>query len=286
MKGVSSYLSLFIYTFISFTFFSFLFLNFKSTVEHSLTTSQYFYMLEQFKMLDDIIFQINTFDVGSKIKFRMHIPEGRVIIKDGKIKYEYEIENKNIFEIIKEIARVFDNVLVTFRNLSISCKIRSGTCLQNESCMFSLYKLENSHIGNCSVYNYKVCCNGIEFKKSEICRESEGEIVRLLREENSHADFEKYTIKICSYPIIRCSLKKSCNMNEICVISFYRDLNSHAAECNYYSNNLCCYTTYTEMVELILSYLNIEILGELILYRGTYEFIIEKIAENKIRIIL
>lgn len=146
--------------------------------------------------------------------------------------------------------------------------------------------MENSHIAECEKYDYKVCCKNINFRTSPSCREDEGEIVRLFKNENSHAGFEKYSIRICSYPAVKCNLKAKCDRNEICIVSFYRDFNSHVSVCNYYGNNLCCYTSYIEKGEMILSYINIEILGELILSRGSHEIVLEKIGENRIRILL
>lgn len=60
---------------------------------------------------------------------------------------------------------------------------------------------------------------------------------------NSHVEFYgsfNYGNHVCINETLTCSLKASCGEEEACVVSFYRNLNSHAAECSYYSNKLCC----------------------------------------------
>jgi hypothetical protein len=60
---------------------------------------------------------------------------------------------------------------------------------------------------------------------------------------NSHLEIYgslNYQNQICVQEEIICNLKSACGYGEACVASFYSNLNSHAADCSYYSNKLCC----------------------------------------------
>ncbi|MEM4772700.1 MAG: hypothetical protein QW648_01675 [Nanoarchaeales archaeon] len=284
MRLISNTISLSIYIILSLFLISFLSITFKELIEKSRISSTFLQVIEQLRVLDATILYINNLDIGSKTSIKIYIPEGRLLVKDGKI--FYELETVSTFEFLKNIVRSFKNLALIFKNVSIKCEIRENSCLESEECIFSMYKLNNSHIADCNSLNYpyKICCKDLEIRKAETCYEKESEILRILKDENSHAGFNKYSFRICSYPIILCSLKNKCSNNEICVASFYKDFNSHAAVCNYYPNNLCCYSSISEIGKIILSYLDIEIIGNFVISKGEYTLVIEKIDFNKIKI--
>jgi len=285
-KLVSSPLYIAIYLSVSTVILSIFITNLLPLIEENKYSSYLSIMFSQFKSLDILISQLKNSDIGSKAYFDVKIPAGTFKIKDGKI--VYEISSESYLDFLANLFRNFENVFLSFSNISLSCNVRYENCLENETCAFSMYKEYNSHIAACNVseYKYKVCCSGIDFSLRESCREDESEFLSLIKLENSHAGFEKYSYKICSYPITICSLKERCSANEICVASFYRDLNSHAASCGYYKNNLCCYTSYSQTMKIILSYIDLEIIGEISLGRGNYKLLIEKISDDKIKISL
>ena len=47
----------------------------------------------------------------------------------------------------------------TLASPGLTCVLRNGNCLGGETCVFSLNQPTNSHAGNCSYGNYKVCCS-------------------------------------------------------------------------------------------------------------------------------
>jgi len=109
-----------------------------------------------------------------------------------------------------------------------------------------MYKLNNSHVANCSYYNYKVCCDDMVSAtlRSGSCNADEGEVISMYKPQNSHAAKKGYyTYKVCakfaSYPV-ECSIKTSCDVNETCVVSLYKQTNSHVATCNFYTQKVCC----------------------------------------------
>ncbi|MEM5813493.1 MAG: hypothetical protein QXU71_03990, partial [Candidatus Aenigmatarchaeota archaeon] len=59
---------------------------------------------------------------------------------------------KNIFLLLFSLSFLL-YVKVSF---SLTCNIRSN-CLSNETCIFSLYDTDNSHIASCGYFDYKLC---------------------------------------------------------------------------------------------------------------------------------
>ncbi len=130
---------------------------------------------------------------------------------------------------------------------ALSCSIRSGACNQNETCLFSLVKLNNSHVGDCNQYNYKVCCDRlVSTIRDNSCNANEGIVISMNKTSDSHAASPNYFgKKVCAYFNntnygVNCNIRSSCLSDETCVISLYQNNNSHAATCDYYSNKVCC----------------------------------------------
>ena len=282
MKSVSNYLSILIYILLSSAILSVFIPSVIQVIEKNRISNIFLNVFEQFKLLDVTIQQVARSEIGTKKIFKLSIPEGRFTIKESTIKFEYE--SISFLDFLKSQEFFFENVGFYLGNFSFNCTIRENSCLEDEECIFSLYKLNNSHIASCNStnYPYKVCCSGLE---KGYCFE-EKPLIQLLKEENSHAGFDKYNISICVAPTLSCSLKSNCSNNEVCIASFYKDLNSHAAICGYYSNNLCCYSVIKNIGTLILRYVTIKIESELYLSKGEYTLLIEKVDENTVKITL
>lgn len=129
---------------------------------------------------------------------------------------------------------------------AFGCAIRSGSCGGGEVCLFSLYRQVNSHVADCSAYNYKACCDFISAAVRTSCNAGETGILSMNKISNSHLElygYFNYGNHVCVNETLNCTLKTSCDSEEACVASFYRDLNSHAADCYFFSNKLCCRTS-------------------------------------------
>mgnify|MGYP001592914518 CR=1 FL=1 len=126
-----------------------------------------------------------------------------------------------------------------------SCSIRSGSCNAGEVCIFSIYQENDSHVGNCSYYNNKVCCNETTTVavRSGSCNADEGKIISEYQENDSHvASKDYYNTKICakfaSNPAVG-NIRSSCLTGEACVTSVFQANDSHVGNCNYYSQKIC-----------------------------------------------
>jgi hypothetical protein len=128
---------------------------------------------------------------------------------------------------------------------ALTCNVRANSCLTGETCLFSMYQLNNSHVATCDYYTYKVCCDEISAAIKSSCNANEeGEALSFFKLNNSHAaQAGHYVNKLClkypHYPV-ECALRDSCYENETCVVSLYSNINSHVATCDYYSKKLCC----------------------------------------------
>jgi hypothetical protein len=90
------------------------------------------------------------------------------------------------------------------------------------------------------------------------CDANETGIVSMKQISNSHIEVNgsfTYGNYVCINETLTCSLKTSCGEEEACVASFYRSLNSHAADCSYYNNKLCCGSLNPYMIKgVVLDY--------------------------------
>ena len=146
---------------------------------------------------------------------------------------------------------------------ALSCSVREGSCLSNETCVLSMYNTVNSHAASCGYYPYNVCCDEIYAGIYSECPTGMSEILSLFQVNNTHAAIPGYyPYKLCAgystYPL-DCHLRYgSCLSNETCVLSMYNTVNSHVAECNYYPYKLCC----QELPDLYVNASSIEISEE------------------------
>lgn len=134
MRLISSPIYFSIYIVLSLFLISFLSITFKDLIERSKTSSAFLEVIEQLRVLDATILYLNSLDIGSKTTVKIYIPEGRLVVKDGKI--FYELETVSTFEFLRNIARSFGNLVLVFKNVSIKCEIREDNCLEIEECIF------------------------------------------------------------------------------------------------------------------------------------------------------
>ena len=121
----------------------------------------------------------------------------------------------------------------------LNCTIRSGSCVSGEVCLFSMNKLNNSHIGICTAYNNKVCCDSLTAVNiRNACLSNEGSVISLYATSNAHAGgFNNY---VCVQPRTTCTVRTACKPFETAVVSLFSPRNAHVAEKNFYSYKLCC----------------------------------------------
>jgi hypothetical protein len=235
--------------------------------------------IEQLKTLDILITQLASLGKDSELTFNLKVRNGEFFVDNftNSFKFRYETKYLPFKGVLKKEANL---VIVSGSIPNVSCSLKEGSCGTDEICLFSLAKRNNSHLGNCSVYPYKMCCKNLESRIKTGCDETETRIFSLFKAENSHASLKGYNLSICIKPEAVCRLAKSCTKEELCLLSFYKDTNSHAAECNYYENQLCCYWVIKEELNLILKYDDIKIVGEEIFPAGDYYLCLRKIGEE------
>ncbi len=133
---------------------------------------------------------------------------------------------------------------VALTNAVPTCTFRSGSCNSGETCIFSVYQENDSHVGTCNYYNTKVCCteiNSSTFRTS--CNSNEGTLLSVYQQNDTHVGSKDYyNTKVCanfSNNIATGNFKTSCSSSEACLVSTYQENDSHVGTCNYYSNKIC-----------------------------------------------
>lgn len=123
----------------------------------------------------------------------------------------------------------------------VSATIRDGECLPYETCLFSMFKQDNTHVGRCGYYNYSVCYIGsrnvslIEgFCPSEF-------LLGFYTPNNTHVSAVEgyYNYSLCISGL-DCSFKASSNCSEDPIISLYKQNNTHVGSGGYYNYSICC----------------------------------------------
>lgn len=231
--------------------------------------------------LDFLITRLASEGVGSEFTYDLEVKGGEFIVdnKTNMIIFEYESPYLPFEKVFKKRG---DLIITAGTFPNVSCSLRYGSCEENETCLFSLYSEINSHLGNCSAYDYKVCCENLK-AETGTCTPTSTALFSLAKEENSHANYEKtreYNITICVSPQPVCVLRPQCQKNEVCIVSFYSDINSHAAKCDYYKNNLCCQWVTRPIVKMFLKYNDIKLVGSYVFPKGKYKLCLEKIGES------
>ena len=149
---------------------------------------------------------------------------------------------KNIFLLLFSLSFLL-YVKVSF---SLTCNIRSS-CLSNETCIFSLYDTDNSHIASCGYFDYKLCCDDIiSASIKDNCDYNEAIMFLAYKENDSHVEaptLANYGKKVCvryqdPNNFLNCSVRDACLENETQVITLYNETNAHVGLS--YDYKLCC----------------------------------------------
>lgn len=231
--------------------------------------------------LDFLINQLTSGGVGSMATYDLVVEDGKFVVdnKTNMLIFEYEPS----WLPFEKVQKKTGNLIISAGSIpDVTCSLKYGSCEADETCLFSLRNETNSHLGNCSVYNYKVCCKNLNVEMGSCTPISES-LLSLAKEENSHASYEiasEYNISICIFPQAVCSLREQCTRNEVCIVSFYNDTNSHAAKCGYYKNNLCCEWVVKPVVKIFLKYSNVRLVGSEVFPKGEYKICLKKIEET------
>ncbi|MBI2542790.1 MAG: hypothetical protein HYW24_01240 [Candidatus Aenigmarchaeota archaeon] len=125
-----------------------------------------------------------------------------------------------------------------------ACTIRSS-CLGGETCLFSMYLQNDSHVGHCDYYDNKVCCTEISSAtiRSLGCNTGEGEVTTIYQENNTHVGNTTYftsivCAKFSTNPVVA-NIRTACNSRENCSVSVYQENDAHVGHCDYFSNKIC-----------------------------------------------
>ncbi len=145
---------------------------------------------------------------------------------------------------ISLLLTIFLLIILVKSSSALTCNLRSNSCAAGETCLFSTYQQNNSHVGNCTEYTYKVCCDTvISATNRTSCNADEDTVISMYATANSHAaNKTSYNNKICAKYAgspINASVKASCAADETCVASIFSTTNAHVGECGYYSNQIC-----------------------------------------------
>ncbi len=239
--------------------------------------------IEEMRTLDKTIGRVASGDVGTEIRVALSVEEGRFVVSNGSIKFEYF--TPLLTSLTGVVKREGNLMLVGGRSPGVECAIRKGDCLSGENCIFELFNLTNSHVAECgsgSGYEYKLCCKNLEvLYTTGICSRGE-EVVSIFNVSNSHVGTPGYfDIKACFYPEAVCDIKENCSSGEICVFSLSQKTDTHVAECDYFPYKFCCYWRVKEGVEIFLKPPSVEIVGEGMLPKGGYQLCIKKISDGE-----
>ncbi len=158
---------------------------------------------------------------------------------------DLELLSKNAMAVLVETPGNPSNwsKILDWYESSTSCTIKSS-CDSSETCMFSLYQKDDSHVGPCGYFSNNVCCKGagdVTFRTLS-CDAGEGIILRVSQEDDSTVEAptgSDYETLVCGKGCT-CALRDSCNTGEGSVVSLYSQTESHVGEPGYYSNLLCC----------------------------------------------
>jgi len=148
------------------------------------------------------------------------------------------------------MEKVLIILILTFFLLSLhitlasTCTIRTNGCESDEYPVFSVWNDSNSHAGDYSYYDKKVCCPNVTSSYVRTtCNSDEREVMTFYKANNSHAARKAYApYKLCVTfsKYVNCVMKNSCTASEICIASLLYETNSHVADCNTYPNKICC----------------------------------------------
>jgi len=147
----------------------------------------------------------------------------------------------------------------TFASPGLTCVLKSSC--GTETCVLGLESTTNSHVGDCTYGNYKLCCNDPSYTlittvRNTNCLPTEGEVLYLYKQTDSHAEYPRttYNYRVClnsTYANITCVKRmNSCSSGEVGLISLNQDTNSHVANFSdsNYNIKICCNYTFSPSV--------------------------------------
>ncbi len=146
---------------------------------------------------------------------------------------------KNIFIITLELLMFFILFLLPVKG---ECTVRYGSCFYNETCIFSLYQPNDTHIGECGYFNYSLCCGEVLTSKfRNTCKDYETTLISVYKNNDTHvATSDYYSVKVCIAPEAVINIVNgSCSQEEIPMFSLYKLNDSHVAEPGYFSYTVC-----------------------------------------------
>ena len=150
--------------------------------------------------------------------------------------------------------------LVNSEKISGTCSIKTS-CDAGETALFSLYEQTDSHVKVGLNERYKVCCPNIKVlngTKGSQCanppgREDSADLLfKAYNNVDSHVSNaasswqENVCLSLSSEfsGSVQCTIKSSCDANELGVVSLYQVEDSHVGSVNDYLNKVCCSVNY------------------------------------------
>lgn len=160
---------------------------------------------------------------------------------------DYREINKLKYKFILLIVGIFLFGLVSASD-SI---IRDGTCNAGETCMFSMWQMNDSHVAACGYYNFSVCYP--ETKPTTIrdgnCNAGEYSLLTTYQMNDSHIGETGYfNFSICVTGSNETYFQEdasACNAGDRGIASFYQRNDSHVGAIGYYNFTLCENNTIT-----------------------------------------
>ncbi len=138
-----------------------------------------------------------------------------------------------------KIEKILISLAILLVLPSISALIVDGDCPIGETCMFSIYQLNDSHMAECGYFNYSVCYpSSINISIEETCSAGICVLSQYQNNDSHMAECGYYNYSLCVQGTT-CDVGAPCN-RENKLISLNKINNSHVGEYLYYPIGLCC----------------------------------------------
>ncbi len=143
---------------------------------------------------------------------------------------------------VKKKLKISIILLVLLIPTVFAITIREGSCNSDESCLFSMFQKNDSHIARCDYYNYSFCYipGKSVMLRDGICNLGESCILSQFQPNNSHAaqcNYFNYSLCINGNWTVDLT-DASCSIGEP-LFSLYQENNTHVANLSYYNYTLC-----------------------------------------------
>ncbi len=186
------------------------------------------------------------------------LPPGLTLVSNGVISgtpttvgsYLFTVQVQDSFSTPAIARKAFAMEVIPAASAN-TCKVRTS-CLSGETAVASMYGVTDSHMRGDTSGAYKVCCpyyySGSYQGGTPGCSATDAIIVNadVPQDSNVNQPTSVWNAKVC---LIKpgdietpndCRIKAVCGSSELCVASIYSTTDAHAAECDTYSNNICC----------------------------------------------